>query len=348
MKIVFMGTPDFAVPCLESLIEAKHDVVAVFTQPDKPVGRKQILTPPEVKVCAQKHNIPVYQPEKIKGSNAVEILTELAPDVIIVVAYGKILPKEILEIAPYGCINVHASILPLYRGAAPIQWAVLNGDRETGVSIMQMDEGLDTGDVFYVEKTEIGENETSAELFDRLSAIGASALVKTLNMIKDGTAVATKQANKKCQYASMINKSMCNIDWNNSADKIHNQVRGLQTWPVATTTVNTKGLKIHKTIHTDITANKAGQIVDNKNKLVVCCGDGLAWHLFALAVYERGGGEPAFHFGKQAFGYHKYRGRYVYRTQLVSDDAIDGAGYTNGVGSEYDGRSVSNGGETVR
>lgn len=160
MKVVFMGTPDFAVPCLESLIEAKHDVIAVFTQPDKPVGRKQILTPPEVKVCAQKHNIPVYQPEKIKGSYAVEILTELAPDVIIVVAYGKILPKEILEIAPYGCINVHASILPLYRGAAPIQWAVLNGDKETGVSIMQMDEGLDTGDVFYVEKTEIGENET--------------------------------------------------------------------------------------------------------------------------------------------------------------------------------------------
>lgn len=284
MKVVFMGTPDFAVPCLESLIEAKHDVVAVFTQPDKPVGRKQILTPPEVKVCAQKHNIPVYQPEKIKGSNAVEILTELAPDVIIVVAYGKILPKEILEIAPYGCINVHASILPLYRGAAPIQWAVLNGDKETGVSIMQMDEGLDTGDVFYVEKTEIGENETSAELFDRLSEIGANALVKTLDMIKDGTAVATKQADIECQYASMINKSMCNIDWNNSADKIHNQVRGLQTWPVATTKVNSKGLKIHKTIHTDIIANKAGQIVDNKNKLIVCCGDGHCLEIIELQL----------------------------------------------------------------
>ena len=149
---------------------------------------------------------------------------------------------------------------------------------------MQMDEGLDTGDVFYVEKTEIDENETSAELFDRLSEIGANALVKTLDMIKDGTAVATKQADIDCQYASMINKSMCNIDWNNSADKIHNQVRGLQTWPVATTKVNSKGLKIHRTIHTDIIANKAGQIVDNKNKLIVCCGDGHCLEILELQL----------------------------------------------------------------
>lgn len=284
MKIVFMGTPDFAVPCLEKLIEAKHEVAAVFTQPDKPVGRKQILTPPDVKVCAQKYNIPVYQPEKIKGSNSANIIKEIAPDVIIVVAYGKILPKEILEAAPYGCINVHASLLPLYRGAAPIQWAVLNGDKETGVSIMQMDEGLDTGDVLYIEKTEIGENETSAELFDRLSVIGANALIKTLDMIKNGTVVATKQPDTECEYASMINKSMCPINWNDSANKIHNQVRGLQTWPVATTTVNTKSLKIHKTIHTNITANKPGEIVDNKNKLVVCCGDGHCLEILELQL----------------------------------------------------------------
>lgn len=284
MKIVFMGTPDFAVPCLEKLIEEKHDVAAVFTQPDKPVGRKQILTPPDVKVCAQKYDIPVYQPEKIKGSNSAEIIKEIALDVIIVVAYGKILPKEILEAAPYGCINVHASLLPLYRGAAPIQWAVLNGDKETGVSIMQMDEGLDTGDVLYVEKTEIGENETSAELFDRLSVIGANALIKTLDMIKNGTVVAAKQPDTECEYASMINKSMCPINWNDSADKIHNQVRGLQTWPVATTTVNTKSLKIHKTVHTDITANKPGEIVDNKNRLVVCCGDGHCLEILELQL----------------------------------------------------------------
>ena len=220
----------------------------------------------------------------VSNNEFIEEIKALNPDAICVVAYGKILPKEILEAAPHGCINVHASLLPLYRGAAPIQWAVLNGDKETGVSIMQMDEGLDTGDVFYVEKTEIGENETSAELFDRLSEIGAKALVKTLDMIKDCTAVATKQADIECQYASMINKSMCNIDWNNSADKIHNQVRGLQTWPVATTKVNSKGLKIHKTIHTDIIANKAGQIVDNKNKLIVCCGDGHCLEILELQL----------------------------------------------------------------
>ncbi len=284
MKIIFMGTPDFAVPCLEKLIEAKHDVAAVFTQPDKPVGRKQILTSPDVKICAQKYNIPVYQPEKIKGSDSLNIIKEIAPEIIIVVAYGKILPKEILEVAPFGCINVHASLLPLYRGAAPIQWAILNGDKETGVSIMQMDEGLDTGDVLYVEKTKIGENETSAELFDRLSSIGADALIKTLDMIKDGKAVATKQSDIECEYASMIDKSMCPINWHNSAEKIHNQVRGLQTWPVATTSVNTKSLKIHKTVHTDITANKPGEIVDNKNKLVVCCGDGHCLEILELQL----------------------------------------------------------------
>ena len=172
MNIVFMGTPDFAVPCLEALINNGHHVVGVFTQPDKPVGRKQVLTPPEVKLCAGEHGIPVYQPERIKDSDAVDIIKELQPDVIIVVAYGKILPKEILSAAPYGCINVHASLLPLYRGAAPIQWSVLNGDAQTGVSIMQMDEGLDTGDVLLVKKTDIGINETSAELFVRYRCRG--------------------------------------------------------------------------------------------------------------------------------------------------------------------------------
>ena len=267
MRIVFMGTPDFAVPCLEALIGAGHEIVGVFTQPDKPVGRKQILTPPDVKVCAEKYNLPVFQPEKIKGSNASQIIAELKPDVIVVVAYGKILPKEILNAAPYGCINVHASILPLYRGAAPIQWAVLNGDKETGVSIMQMDEGLDTGDVLSVAKTSIGENETSAELFDRLSLIGAKALVDTLFELQQGNVHPTKQPDVKTQYASMINKSMCPINWNDSAQKIHNQVRGLQTWPVATTLINSKPFKIHKTLLTDIYSDKIGEIVDNNSSL---------------------------------------------------------------------------------
>lgn len=284
MRIVFMGTPDFAVPCLEKLITSGHEVCAVFTQPDKPVGRKQILTPPEVKACAIKHNLPVYQPEKIKGSNAVQIIEEYSPDVIIVVAYGKILPKEILTSAPYGCINVHASLLPLYRGAAPIQWAVLNGDKETGVSIMQMDEGLDTGDVLYVEKTQIGENETSADLFDRLSVIGADALVKTLDMISNGAVTAIKQPNIETQYASMISKAMSPIDWSKSADEIHNQVRGLQTWPVAMTTLNGRNVKIHKTVHTTITSDKPGTIVDNNNRLIVCCGDGKCLEILELQL----------------------------------------------------------------
>lgn len=284
MRIVFMGTPDFAVPCLEKLIEVGHDVVGVFSQPDKPVGRKQILTPPEVKVCALAHNIPVYQPEKIKGSNAIDIINGLHPDVIIVVAYGKILPKDILCAAKYGCINVHASLLPLYRGAAPIQWSILNGDKKTGVSIMQMDEGLDTGDVLMVAETDIDPNETSAELFDRLSAIGANTLVDTLDKLQKGSIVPTKQPDGEYQYASMIDKSMCPIDWSNSAQHIHNQVRGLQTWPVAITTINGKNLKIHKTIMCDEICDKPGQIVDNNKRLVVACGDGKCLQILELQL----------------------------------------------------------------
>lgn len=282
MRIVFMGTPDFAVPCLEKLIECSHDVVGVFTQPDRPVGRKQILTPPPVKVCALEHNINVYQPEKIKNSNALDIINDLKPDVIIVVAYGKILSKEILTAAPYGCINVHASLLPLYRGAAPIQWAVLNGDKQTGVTIMQMDEGLDTGDILYVEKTDIDIEETSASLFDRLSQIGADALVKTLDELQAGNITPVKQPNVQTQYASMINKSMCPIDWTKSAFEIHNQVRGLQTWPVATTQIGSKTVKIHKTAHTNITADKPGYVVDNNGRLIVCCGDGKCLEILEL------------------------------------------------------------------
>ncbi|MBQ3903510.1 MAG: methionyl-tRNA formyltransferase, partial [Eubacterium sp.] len=193
MKIVFMGTPDFAVPSLEKLINSRHSVEAVFTQPDKPFGRKQILTPPPVKKLAEEYGINVYQPERIKGSDAAQIIKDIAPDVIIVVAYGKILPKEILCAAKHGCINAHASLLPKYRGAAPIQWAVLNGEKESGVSVMQMDEGLDTGDVLLVKKTEVGINETSEELFERLSVISADALLETLDMLEGGSLKPVKQ-----------------------------------------------------------------------------------------------------------------------------------------------------------
>lgn len=284
MKIVFMGTPDFAVPCLNKLIEAGHNVCCVFTQPDKPVGRKQIMTPPPVKAFAMEQNIPVYQPEKIKGSNALQIINSYEPDINVVVAYGKILPKEILNSARFGSINVHASLLPKYRGAAPIQWAVLNGDKQTGVTIMQMDEGLDTGDILYVEKTPIGENETSAELFDRLSEIGADSLIKTLDLIEKSDIIPRKQPETDTCYASMIDKSICTIDWNDSAEHIHNKVRGLQTWPVAVTSVNNKKLKIHKTVISGKTSDKAGVVVGNDGVLTVCCGDGKCLDILELQL----------------------------------------------------------------
>lgn len=284
MRIVFMGTPDFSAVCLEKLVNSGHDVVGVFSQPDKPVGRKQILTPSETKVIAQKYNIPVYQPERIKGSNTLEIISELNPDVIIVVAYGKILPKEILEASRYGCINVHASLLPLYRGAAPIQWAILNGDKKTGVCIMQMDEGIDTGDIILRKETEIGENETTAELFDRLAVLGADALVEALELLEDGKVIPEKQPKGDFGYAKMIGKELCPIDWNKPANDIHNQVRGLQTWPVAITTIDGKNLKIHKTIKSDLSGNIPGKIVDNNKKLVVTCGDGKCLEILELQL----------------------------------------------------------------
>lgn len=274
MKIIFMGTPDFAVPCLENLINSNHEVAAVFSQPDKPVGRKQVLTPPPVKVCAQSNNIPVFQPNSLKNSDTLDIINGYKPDVIIVVAYGKILPDAILTAAKYGCINVHASLLPKYRGAAPIQWAVLNGDKETGVTIMQMDSGLDTGDILLTVKTEIDENETSAELFDRLSNIGADTLIKVLDDIDYYRDNAVSQPETDFGYASKITKELSPVIWNKSAQDIHNQVRGLQTWPCASTKLNGKNLKIHKTVLSSKTGNISGEIVDNNGVITVCCGNG--------------------------------------------------------------------------
>lgn len=274
MKIVFMGTPDFAVPSLKKLVENKYEIAAVFTQPDKKVGRKQVLTPPEVKKTALEYDIPVYQPQTLKSGEAEEIIKGINPDIIIVIAYGKILPKQILNIPKYGCINVHASLLPKYRGAAPIQWAVLNGDKKTGVCIMQMDEGLDTGDVLNTVETEIGIKETSAELFDRLSKIGSSALIETLKDIESGNITPIKQMGDSC-YASMIDKSLSEIDWNKDAFEIHNKIRGLQTWPCAQTKINGKEVKIHKSVLTDIVSElKAGSVYQADKKLLVVCGDG--------------------------------------------------------------------------
>lgn len=282
MKIIFMGTPDFAVPCLNKLIKNNHEVQAVFSQPDKPVGRKQILTAPSVKLCAQGHNIPVYQPDSLKKSNALDIIKSYKPDVIIVVAYGKILATDILNSAKYGCINVHASLLPKYRGSAPVQWAVLNGDSETGVTIMQMDEGIDTGDILLAEKTPIDINETSEELFERLSHIGAEALVNALKMLEKNELSPIRQSDDGACYAHKITKELSPIDWSASAFEVHNKVRGLQTWPCASTVINGKSVKIHKTALSDKTGNKAGEVVDNKNMLTVCCGDGKCVDIYEL------------------------------------------------------------------
>ena len=271
MNVIFMGTPDFAVPCLQKLIK-NHNVIAVFSQPDKPVGRKQVLMPTPVKACAIEHNIDVFQPTSLKNDDVSAQIENMNADVIVVVAYGKILPKRILEAAKYGCINVHASLLPKYRGAAPIQWAVINGDKETGVTVMQMDEGLDTGDILRIEKTEIGENETSEELFNRLSLIGADALIKTLDDIEKGISKPIPQGKSDNSYAEKITKALSPIDWNKSAVEVHNLVRGLQTWPCAQTKLNGKNIKIHKSVLTDITGAKAGEVIENNKKLIVSCG----------------------------------------------------------------------------
>ena len=247
LNILFMGTPDFARDSLKALVEEGYNVIGVVTNPDKPKGRGMKTVPSEVKEYAMSKNIPVYQPIKVKNNEEfINQIKELAPDIICVVAYGKILPKEILDIPKYGCINVHGSILPKYRGAAPIQWAVLNGDKETGVTTMYMDEEMDTGDIIEIEKTEIGEDETTGELWDRLSLMGGRLLVKTLKEIENGTVTRTKQG-EDFSMAPMLNKEMARIDWENkTAKEIHNLVRGLNPIMGAITFLDEKKIKFWK------------------------------------------------------------------------------------------------------
>ena len=271
MKIIYMGTPDFAVPALKSLASSEHEVCAVFTQPDKPRGRKMILTPPEVKVCAQSLNIPVYQPESMKNGDALEIIGRYNPDVIVVAAYGKILPKAVLDAPKFGCVNIHGSLLPKYRGAAPIQQSVLNGDRVTGITTMLMDVGLDTGDILLTEETEIGENETSGELFDRLAELGGKLVLKTLSALEKGEITPKKQDESLATHTSKIDKSLCPIDFSKSAFEVHNKVRGLNPWPVATTKICGKNVKVYSTRLCQ-KSGKIGEIISTK-PLVVGCGD---------------------------------------------------------------------------
>ena len=247
MRIVFMGTPDFAVPCLQRLLEDGHEVPAVYTQPDKPVGRHAVLTPPPVKQLALSHGIPVYQPTKMRDGTVAALLRELAPDCLVVVAYGRILPQEILDVPPRGCVNIHGSLLPRYRGAAPIQWSVIRGETVTGVTSMFMDAGMDTGDIIDTLTTPIGENETAGELFERLAPLGARLLSATLAAIADGTVTRRPQNDAEATMAPMLEKAMGRLDLTRPAQELHNQVRGMNPWPGAFCTAGGKTLKIHET-----------------------------------------------------------------------------------------------------
>ena len=275
MRIIFMGTPEFATPAIDSLIDAGHEIAAVFSQPDKPKGRGYSMTPPPVKVKAMEHNIPVYQPKSMRDGEALKIFREIKPDVGVVIAYGKILPQEILDSPKYGCINVHASLLPKYRGAAPIQWSVIDGEPKTGVTTMQMDAGLDTGDMLLRSETEIQPDETAGELHDRLSAMGAELIVRTLDALAKGELRPEKQDDSQSCYAKMLTKELCAVDWSRSAREIHNRIRGLSPWPVATAVLEGKKLKIHRSAVSDMEAPEAecGEII-SFDPLTVKCGSG--------------------------------------------------------------------------
>jgi len=277
MRIVFMGTPDFAVPCLQALIDNKHDVVAVVTQPDRAKGRGNKLTPPPVKVLAEQHQIPVYQPEKVKTAEFVEILRQLAPEVIVVVAFGQILSQAILDIPPKGCINVHGSLLPKYRGAGPIQWSIINGDKTTGVTTMYMDKGLDTGDMILKREFEILEKETTQELHDKMSAVGAEVLIDTLKLIESGTAPRIPQDHSQHTYAPMLDKTTGKIDWSKAARDIYNLIRGTYPWPGAYSSYLDKNFKIFSSEVYDEDAVNAdyGKICElGKDYIMVSCGKG--------------------------------------------------------------------------
>lgn len=272
MNIVFMGTPDFAVKSLEQIIKDGHNVLAVYTKADAPKGRKMVLTPSDVKVCALEHNLTVYTPDTFKDEAEVERLKALNPDLIVVVAYGKLLPKSVLDIPKYGCVNVHGSILPKWRGAAPIQWTILSGDEYGGVTTMYMNEGLDTGDIIFTHKVKVGENETSGELFDRLCVDGAELLSKTIDAIKEGTAPRIPQNNDEATYASMLSKELSEIDFKKSAKDVHNKVRGLSPWPSAQTKLFGKRLKVLET-RVSHKSGEAGRVIAT-NPLTVACGEG--------------------------------------------------------------------------
>ena len=274
MRILFMGTPNFARESLDALYKAGYDICAVMTRSDKPKNRGMRLTPPPVKELALAHGTPVYQPKTLRDGEAFTLIQDLDPDLIVVVAYAKILPQEILDLPPYGCINVHPSLLPKYRGAAPIQCAVLNGEETTGVTIMQMDAGLDTGDVITQRETEILPNETSGELFERLCIVGTELLVETIQMVIDGTATYTPQDSSLSSYAKPITRDMSPVDFTRTATQITNQIRGLNPWPTATVTIKDRAFKL-LAAQTGEGKGDPGEVLQaGKNGLEIACGEG--------------------------------------------------------------------------
>ena len=277
MRVVFMGTPDIAATCLNKILDDGFQVVGVYTQPDRPKNRGMKLAFSPVKEVALAHDIPVFQPEHFREEETVEQLRALQPDVVAVVAYGRILPQNVLDVPPLGCINIHASLLPQYRGSAPYQWAVLDGLEETGVSAMYLCRQMDAGDVIDTAKTPIGPNETAGELLDRLAVLGAGLLSKTLTNIQNGSAGRTPQEESLATYAPMLDKSMCPIDWTKTASQVHNHVRGLHPWPVATAVIGGTFFKIHSTVVIDCeTEAQPGKVLElTKTGLRVACGRGV-------------------------------------------------------------------------
>lgn len=279
-RIVFMGTPDFAVSSLETLLESGYDVAAVVTQPDRPKGRKRVLTPPPVKVAAESHGLTVLQPEKLRAPEAVEAIRALEPDLIVTAAYGQILPKSLLDLPRFGCINVHASLLPRYRGGAPIHYAVMNGEEKTGVTIMYMAEGLDTGDMISKVEVAITPEDTTGSMHDKLSTAGAELLKETIPQLLGGTAARVPQDSTQATYAPNISREDERIDWSQSAKAIFDQVRGLHPWPVAFTTLNGEVWKIWRTavVHPDCSPDvhrPAGAVVStDTDRITVQTGSG--------------------------------------------------------------------------
>ena len=276
MQIIFMGTPDFSVPALEALVKGGHQVIAAVTQPDKPIGRGKAVLMTPVKEKALEMGIPVYQPVKVREPEFVKTLADLAPDVIVVVAFGQILPKSILEIPRYGCVNIHASLLPKYRGAAPIQWAVIDGEKETGVTTMFMNEGLDTGDILEKEAVPLDPKETGGSLHDKLSAVGGRLILSTLKGLEDGTLKGTPQTDEGSCYAKMLKKSLGDIDWTMDGAAIERLIRGLNPWPSAYTSLHGKTLKIWDADVTDREYGvEPGTVAEvSKDQLIIQTGKG--------------------------------------------------------------------------